>query len=111
MSRNLKAFFDILSRYYPDDEVWIEKNTVFVKGYLGNLLRTLLQVGYALKFTFLNYLIEYVIFTEAMEETENLIHELLDFNIIYEDPKYKDLYRITEHGHKVLTKVKIVKRI
>jgi hypothetical protein len=110
MSRNLRLFFEIVSRYFPDNEVWIENNGVCVKGYLAKLLKTLLQIGYALKFTFLNSLVEYVRLTEAMKETEKLIHELVDSNIIYEDPKYKDLFRITEQGMRVLKKVQMVKK-
>lgn len=105
-----QSFVNIVKKYYPENEVRTENNSVWVNGYLASLLKCLLLKGYEKKFTFIEYLIEYVKYTEALETTENFIDDLTEIGIIYPDPEAKDLYRVTENGFKVLKKVHINER-
>ncbi len=107
---NLQTFVNIIKRYYPEKEIRTENNSVWVNGYLASLLKCLLLKGYEKKFTFIEYLIEYVKYTEALETTENFIDDLSEIGLIYPDPDAKDLYRVTEKGFKVLQKVHINER-
>ncbi len=107
---NLQTFVKVVKRYYPEKEIRTENNSVWVNGYLASLLKCLLLKGYEKKFTFIEYLIEYVKYTEALETTENFIDDLSEIGLIYPDPDAKDLYRVTEKGFKVLEKVHINER-
>ncbi len=49
---NLRTFVNVVRRYYPEKEIGAENNHVWANGYLGALVRCLLQKGYEEKTSF-----------------------------------------------------------
>ena len=111
VEKQLQQFYRVVKKYYPKKEIAIEKGSIWVDGYLAGLIRSLLRRECGDKFVFIKYLIEHVEYTEASEITETFISDLINIGIIYQDPKIKDMYRITDNGFKVLRKVRITERI
>lgn len=107
----LQTFITIVKKYYPDKEIMTENNTVWVNGYLGGLLRYLSLEGCGKRFTFVQYLIEYVRYTEALDTTDKFIDDLVSNGMIYQDPEEKDLYRVSDTGFKILEKVNVDGRL
>ena len=107
----LQTFVDVVKRYYPEKEIGAENNHVWANGYLGALVRCLLQKGYEEKLSFLRCLIDHVRYREALDTTQRFINELVDIGIIYKDGEAKDLYWLTKNGFRVLEKISISGRV
>ena len=107
LDRALGTFVAIARTYYPPDELIVKNGSIAVAGYLGRLLKYLLKRGYARKFVFITYLIEYVDYTEAMDRTEQFIEELTNMGVIYRDAIERDVYRVSKIGFYVFEKIEI----
>jgi hypothetical protein len=107
LDRPLGIFVAILRAYYPPEEVIVNSGTIAVTGYLGRLVGHLMKRGYARKFVFVTYLIEYVDYREAIDRTEQFIEDLADTGIIYRDAAERDVYRVSKVGFNVFSKIEI----
>jgi len=106
----VKSFLNVVSKYYPEKDIIINNSNVSFVGYLGGLLLRLLKDGFGERFTFVQYLIEYVEYRKALEITNRFIDDLVKIGVIYRDKKQEDIYRVSDKGYEIFNKVNIDER-